>query len=232
MRRKRFISLFMALTMLLTLMAPAFAFAEGTITVYFTDTQGWSDIRAYAWNGSGDITQAFPGNAMSAAGTNDYNQTIYSVTLNTQAVSGLIFSGINGANTRDQTIDITTGIENGTAWFVSGWDNGKATVGSFAVTCAEVGHNWGAATYVWAEDKSTCTATRVCANDPDHKETETVNSTSEVTTPATCEANGVTIYTATFTNEAFVQQTTTVPAPAANGHTLTATWCPCTMVIR
>ena len=35
------------------------------------------------------------------------------------------------------------------------------------------GHDWSAPTYTWSEDNKTCTATRVCKNDPSHKETET-----------------------------------------------------------
>ena len=69
------------------------------------------------------------------------------------------------------------------------------------------GHNYGTPEYVWSEDFKTCTATIICANDRTHIVTETVNSTSAVTTPATCEKKGTTIYTATFTNSFFETQT-------------------------
>ena len=65
------------------------------------------------------------------------------------------------------------------------------------------GHAWGEPTYTWSDDNATVTATRVCANDDSHVETETVNTTSEVTKAATCEAMGETTYTAAFENEAF-----------------------------
>ncbi len=81
-----------------------------------------------------------------------------------------------------------------------------------------LGHAWGEASYVWAEDNSSVTATRICANDPEHVETETVNTTSEVTKPATCEAMGETTYTATFTNPAFEVQTRTAEDVSALGH--------------
>ncbi|MBQ3866591.1 MAG: dockerin type I repeat-containing protein, partial [Clostridia bacterium] len=71
-------------------------------------------------------------------------------------------------------------------------------------------HYWGEATYVWAEDNTSVTATRSCKHDPTHIETETVTATSEVTTAATCEAKGKTTYTATFTNAAFQTQTKTL----------------------
>lgn len=63
------------------------------------------------------------------------------------------------------------------------------------------GHNWGVPTYTWSADNSTCIATRTCARDASHKETETVE--AAVTTTATCTKAGTTTYTATFTNEAF-----------------------------
>ena len=54
------------------------------------------------------------------------------------------------------------------------------------------------------------TAERICANDAAHKETETVVTTSEITKPATFEKMGETTYTATFTNDAFDEQTKVV----------------------
>ena len=75
------------------------------------------------------------------------------------------------------------------------------------VTLAAIGHEWGEVTYTWADDNSTCTATRVCAHDDSHVETETVDSSYEVITPATYKADGEGRYTATFNNEAFGEQT-------------------------
>ncbi|MBQ1505290.1 MAG: hypothetical protein IIZ48_00800, partial [Erysipelotrichales bacterium] len=73
-------------------------------------------------------------------------------------------------------------------------------------------------TYTWAEDNSSVTATRVCANDESHVETETATTTSEVTKAATCEGKGETTYTAVFENEAFATQTKTVENIEALGH--------------
>ena len=71
-------------------------------------------------------------------------------------------------------------------------------------------HDWGEAAYVWADDNSTVTATRVCANDAGHEETETVVTTSEVTKEATETEKGEITYTATFSNPAFGIQTKVV----------------------
>ncbi len=76
-----------------------------------------------------------------------------------------------------------------------------------------LGHDWDAPTYEWAADNSTVTATRVCKNDPAHVETETVNTTYEVVTEPTLEAEGLGRYTAVFANEAFETQTKDVVLP-------------------
>ena len=81
-----------------------------------------------------------------------------------------------------------------------------------------LGHDWNEPTYSWADDYSTVTATRICKHDASHVETETVNTTSEITKPATCEAKGETTYTAAFTNAAFTTQTKVIENIDALGH--------------
>ncbi|MBQ1553095.1 MAG: hypothetical protein IIZ66_06055, partial [Clostridia bacterium] len=79
------------------------------------------------------------------------------------------------------------------------------------------GHAYGEASYSWASDNSSVTATRVCANDKSHVETETVAATGATTAP-TCTAAGKTVYTsAAFANAAFAVQSKTVDI-AATGH--------------
>ena len=91
------------------------------------------------------------------------------------------------------------GLAPGTAYVVARiWGVGRVII---PVEVHE--HRWGAPTYEWASDNSTCTATRVCEYDPSHVETETVAAT----------ASGTTL-TATFKNPAFEPQTKTVEAPA------------------
>ena len=80
------------------------------------------------------------------------------------------------------------------------------------------GHDWNEPTYTWADDYSKVTATRVCKNNNEHVETETVATTKDVKKETTCEAAGDIIYTtAAFENTAFTQQTKEVK-PAALGH--------------
>ena len=105
------------------------------------------------------------------------------------------------------------------------WDDGKITT---AATCTAAGektytcsvcnrtkketlaalkHNYGGPAYVW--NGTSCTAERVCSNDEDHKETETVKAVVTVTQDRSCTQDELSTYTATFTNTAFAPQTKT-----------------------
>ena len=76
---------------------------------------------------------------------------------------------------------------------------------SKTIVLEAIGHNWGEPTYVWSEDNSTCTATKVCANDSTHVEEEVATATiSNIT--ATCTEDGTSTYTATFKKEGFAAQ--------------------------
>ena len=84
-------------------------------------------------------------------------------------------------------------------------------------TAPALGHDWGEPVYTWAEDNGSVTATRVCANDASHVETETALTIFEDTVPVGCESDGERIYTAAFENPAFEPQSRTVTIPAL-GH--------------
>ena len=99
--------------------------------------------------------------------------------------------------------------------------NGKAYTDTKTVTLKATGHNYGTPTYEWSKDNKTVTATRVCLNDKNHKQIETVNVTAK-TTNATCTKAGQTVYTsAAFKNTAFKVQTKNVTLKAT-GHKFSA----------
>ena len=88
-------------------------------------------------------------------------------------------------------------------------------------------HAWGEVAYTWSEDFATCTATRTCATDPAHVETETANASAQVKQNASCTVPEITTYTAAFTNTAFTTQTKDVETASAPGHDwgeITYTW--------
>ncbi len=101
-------------------------------------------------------------------------------------------------------------------WTFTPDDTKNYTTQKGVVIITVTGHVWGEPTYTWSADHSTCTATRVCANNPEHIDTETVNSTCD-TTAAFCTVASTATYYAEFTKEAFQKQTETVTGTAL-GH--------------
>ena len=47
-------------------------------------------------------------------------------------------------------------------------------------------HDWGAPSYVWSEDLTTCSAVRVCKKNANHKNTETVTAVRTEIETASC----------------------------------------------
>lgn len=134
----------------------------------------------------------------------------------------------DNAHIETETVDVTAEIiltptctEMGQTTYTSAaFENSAFMVQTVTLTdIAALGHDWGTAGYEWNADHTQLTATRVCANDESHVETETVSAASEVITPATCTEMGRTTYTsAAFENPAFTVQTVTLTDIAALGH--------------
>ncbi len=67
-------------------------------------------------------------------------------------------------------------------------------------------HTYGAVSYTWATDNTTCKAEHKCTA-CQHVENETVNTQQTVTQNRSCTLNELSTFTATFTNTAFARQT-------------------------
>jgi acetyl esterase/lipase len=103
--------------------------------------------------------------------------------------------------------------------------DGKAFAAPPSIGCYEYGvgeppaphtHDWGAPSYSWASDNSTCTATAVCTENSSHVTNETVTASYQVVQAATTEAAGTGRYTATFSSALFSTQTKDVVIPQLN----------------
>ena len=92
--------------------------------VVFSDNQRWGSVYCYAW-GNGDTLGGWPGTKMQEVGTNDYGEKQFKISI-PSGTTGIIFSNGNGTQTVD--ISYSGGV---TGYYVSGWENGKATVGSW-----------------------------------------------------------------------------------------------------
>ena len=100
----------------------------------------------------------------------------------------------------------------------------NAELSRTAKTIDALGHSYGTPTYTWIGTR--CTATRVCANDATHVDTETAEAVVTVTQEKTCVLDELSKYEASFTNTAFAKQTKTDEKTAdAAGHTWTPATC-------
>ena len=77
---------------------------------------------------------------------------------------------------------------------------GKTVTTLVKLTIPATGHAYGAPVWKWNDD-FTASATFTCGNDASHVETVNATVTNEVTTAATCKADGVRTYTAKVTFE-------------------------------
>ena len=79
-------------------------------TVYFTNNKNWSKVNIFFWGGS-DST-SWPGTAMEYVGKNQNNEDVYKFELD-PSTPNIIFN--NGAQ---QTVDITTDVEDGKGFYI------------------------------------------------------------------------------------------------------------------
>lgn len=93
---------------------------DTTITLYFTNVNNWSNVKAYLWNNVNTSNNIWPGESMKYVRHNEYNQAIYSITFDSSAYDRVIFNGSGG-----QTVNITVGSD-GTGYYLTGTKTGTA----------------------------------------------------------------------------------------------------------
>ena len=134
--------------------------------------------------------------------------------------AGLGTNVLTFKGTINATVGTTLKITSYTGSINDGQNNFAGTISkTFTGTTVDAhAHVWGEPSYTWASDNSSVTATRICQVDATHTETETVQTTAEVTAQPTCTEAGQTTYTATFTNTVFTTQTKTETIPTNDSH--------------
>lgn len=85
-------------------------------TIYFTNNDNWSDVRAYLWKSGTTQDNLWHGAPMSYVTTNSEGTDIYSITLDYMEYDSVVF---NDYNSNNQTVDINIG-ESGTCYYLSG----------------------------------------------------------------------------------------------------------------
>ena len=192
---------------------------------YFSDADGKNEITDLtAWkNGAGKI----------AAKDHAWGEATYTFAENGKSCTAKRVCGNDATHVENATATISSKVKTPATCTVEGTTTYTATFAeTWAATqtkdvqdIAAKDHAWGAATYAFAENGSTCTAQRVCGNDATHVENATATITSKVKTPATCTVKGTTTYTATFTETWAATQTKDVQDIAVIPHPYdTTTW--------
>ena len=98
-------------------------------TYYFTNNKKWSSVYAYAWTGSSKNAE-WPGVKLSKVGTNSSNEDIYAVSFNKAGeFANVIFNSGSGGT---QTVDISLCEYEKNAFYISGTESGKCTVGNWS----------------------------------------------------------------------------------------------------
>ena len=85
-------------------------------------------------------------------------------------------------------------------------------------TIPATGHSYGTPVYTWSEDNMTCTAVRTCEKCQD-QERETGKAVTKVTPKDGCKSPETTLYTVTFSNGVFGEQTKEIVTQEADAHT-------------
>ena len=189
-------------------------------------TQGW---RKYTANFEADWAKVEPVELQDVAidsNAHAWGEATYSFAEDGKSCTATRVCGHNASHVETANATITSAVKSAATCEAKGWTTYTAT---FAEAWAAkqtkdvqdipvTNHAWGEATYSFAVDGKSCTATRTCANDASHVETANATITSAVKTPATCEGMGTTTYTATFAEAWAAEQTLDVEDIAANGH--------------
>ena len=154
-----------------------------------------------------------------AALEHSWGETEYTWNEDHSTVTALRTCTRDGAHQETETVDASATVtteptceaKGETTYTGAAFTNTAFTAQTVKEDIEPLGHDWGEAEYVWNEDNTKVTASRICKHDGAHVETETVNVTAKVTREAKCEVKGETTYTgAAFTNTAFTVQTKTL----------------------
>ena len=79
---------------------------------------------------------------------------------------------------------------------------------------AALGHEWNESVYEWSADRTSVTASHTCKHDTTHTETETVDVTCVIQSPAEDTEGNATYTSLAFTKEGFAVQTKNLVIPA------------------
>ena len=124
---------------------------------------------------------------------------------------------VNAAVTNEVTTEATCEVDGTRTYTAKVTFEGKEYTDAKTEAIPATGHAYGEPVWKWNDD-FTASATFTCGNDTSHVETVNAAVTNEVTTAATCKADGVRTYTAKVTFEGKEYTDTKTETIAATGH--------------
>ncbi len=78
---------------------------KGPITLYYTNSDGFSNVYAYVWNyATGAKKKAWPGEKLTQSGTSGFGEKQYSVTVDSSLYDRIIFNDGNNKQTADLVV--------------------------------------------------------------------------------------------------------------------------------
>lgn len=107
--------------------------APETKTYYFSNNKGWSQVYVHHWIDGGEGT-AWPGEAATYLGQNEYGEGIYSIDVPTDRTHIIFNNGDNG----QQTVDIMLSTVTDDGFYLDQNVDGKWTVGTYAFNISNI----------------------------------------------------------------------------------------------
>ena len=158
----------------------------------------------------------------------DYGEPTYTWASDNSSVTAKRICKNDASHVETETVKTTSAVtknptlnEMGQTTYTATFTNAAFAAQSKTLTNIEkLNPNWNEPTYTWSAENLTVTAKRTSRTDPSVVEEETAKTSVSVTSVADCTTDGEAVFTATFTNPAFVTQTKKVTTPAL-GHNWT-----------
>lgn len=108
---------------------------KDTVTIYFTNNNNWSKVNAYIYNNTTSKEEsAWPGKAMTKYGKNDYQQDVYSISINLKQYDRIIFNNGSSLQTTDTPVTAAS-----SGFFIRTDMYGKYVVGTYAFDETDTG---------------------------------------------------------------------------------------------
>ena len=162
------------------------------VWVFFEYNEKWDNVYLYYWYEDSSVNNAWPGDRMAiwrtiTGGTSASSYLKLQIPANVKGI--VINNGLSEAAEIKTPDILVSDLEGGKLYNGITFKKNGNKIESYemAHTDCSVYHIYGETTYTWADDYSTCTATRSCIKCGNKTDTEVVSSAKEVLAVADCQ---------------------------------------------